>query len=394
MDRSLSVAVIGGSLVGPLTALLLQRKGFTDVAVYEALPEAQSRSGGIMGVRFATLDVIESVGIDRRTIVALRDSNVYAYDIAKGGVATVRGTSAFPGLVTSWDALHDKLQSMVDVQYKTRLTGLRDEGPNRQPVLEFQSGEERTADLIVFADGRKSTGREILDPLRTLEYQNYAVWRGLSEPPRPTPSGFNRYYDIAAGRLFSVTGPILQSGKSYWELSHNLPREKWVTLAGGEPEDRAYLVPSRVTEEAHAVIHNAMAHLPQSFRSLVDGAEISGIPVNDTRMPDRAAYQVGNGWAVLLGDALIPVRLQVGAGLNQGLLEGASLADRLSNFNDMYDLMRNWEEASLDIMARWVELARARVGRTNLGFYTPVRPGRTAVSLTGNQWDEPEWVAA
>lgn len=392
MDRKLSVAVIGGSLVGPLTALLLQRRGFTDVTVYEAMSEAQSRSGGVMGVRWPVIETLESVGIDRRRIAALSDTHVYAYDLAKGGVPVVRGASEFPGLVTSWSALHGELQSMVDVQYRQRLDTVHDDAGNM--VLRFTNGVERNADLVVFADGRKSRGREILDPMRRLEYQGYATWRGLAEPPRPTPSGFNRYYDINAGRLFSVTGPILQSGSSYWELSHNLDRATWLRLAGGEPEDRAYLLPKDVGVDAHDVIHNAMQHLPDSFRSIVDGSEISGIPTNDTRMPDRAAFQIGNGWAVLLGDALIPVRLQVGAGLNQGTLEGASLVEGLHASDDMYDVMRKWEEASLDLMAKWVELGRSRVGRLNLGHYSPVRPGWTAVSLTGSQWDEPSWVPA
>lgn len=392
--RDLSIAIIGGSLVGPMTKMLLDRAGFTDVTVYEAMTQAESRSGGIMGLRVPTLEALEAVGVDRRAIVALRDKNTYAYDIAKGGVPVSRGTSDFPGLVTSWDALHCELAAKVDVQYGHRLTDMAGEWAGEGVTLTFANGLTRHADLVLFADGRKSFGRELLDPTRRLQYQGYTVWRGLGDPPEPVPTGFNRYFDTNGRRLFSVTGPILQSGKSYWELSHNLPGEVWKRLAGGTPEERAYLLPRQVGGDARDIIGQAMRHLPSAFRTLVDRSEISGIPINDTRMPDRAAFPVGNGWAALLGDALIPVRLQVGAGLNQGVLQAAHLVELLTTSTDLYDLMHVWEEATLDALSRWVELGRSRVGRLNLGHYEPVRPGWTAVPETTNAFDEPKWVLA
>lgn len=404
MDHSIGkdspIAIVGGSLVGPMTALLLQREGFTDVTVYEEMSAAQSRSGGIMGLRIPTIEAMESVGIDRREVVALRDNNTYAYDIAKGGVPVSRGVSDFPGVITSWDALHQRLASLVDIRYGTKVSGVGVSPGSQDMVLQFADGTQRPFALVVFADGRKSTGRELLDPTRRMGYQGYVVWRGLSVPPRPTPTGFNRYFDVSSGRLFSVTGPILQSGKSYWELSHNLDRDTWTALAGGTPEERAYLLPSKVGRLAREVVRKAARHLPTAFQSLVDDSEISGIPINDSRFPERSAFRVGNGWAVLLGDALIPVRLQVGAGLNQGLLEAVTLVQGLARLpqaaspDEVFDLMRRWEEATLDVMARWVELGRSRVGRLNLGRYEPVRPGWTSVPETDDVFGEPKWVIA
>lgn len=399
MRKDIRIAVIGGSLVGPTLKLLLERRGFTDVTVFESMSSAQSRSGGIMGLRYPTIEALESIGIDRRSIIALRDKNTYSYDIAKGGVPVSRGMSDFPGLVTSWDALHDQLKDRVEIQYRNTVTQIREmDGKawltverRRNGLVEFDS---QPFDLVFFADGRKSTGRELLDPNRGSDYQGYTVWRGLAVPPTPTPTGFNRYYDPTGSRLFSITGPVLQSGLSYWELSHNLHRTVWEDIAGGPPEDRAYLLPEHVNTDAREVISASMAHLPRAFQSLVGSSEISGIPINDTRMPDRAAFQIGSSWAVLLGDALIPVRLQVGAGLNQGLLEAVSLVDRLAEEDDLYNLMKTWEETTLDVMGRWVELGRSRVNRLNLGHYQPVRPGFTSVPETQSTFDEPKWVLA
>lgn len=393
MDRNMRIAIVGGSLVGPVTKLLLEKEGFTDVTVFESMSEAQSRSGGVMGLRFPTIATLETVGIMQRDIIALRDTNTYSYDLGpKNGVPVSRGYSDFPGIVTSWDALHDQLSSRVDIKYRHTITDIS-AGDDGQMYLTVRS-VPTPFDLVLFADGRKSTGRTLLDPLRTMDYQGYAVWRGLSTPPRPTPSGFNRYYDFANNRLFSLTGPIIQSGKSYWEFSHNLPRETWEKIAGGSPEERAYLLPNRVRTDVRDVILQAMRHLPDTFRNLVFDSEISGIPINDSRFPDRAFWQIGKGHAALLGDALIPVRLQVGAGLNMGLLEGASLVDILAGNHDLSDGLARWEETTLDAMARWTELGRSRVNRLNLGHYEPVRPGWTTAPATDNAFAEPKWVLA
>ncbi len=346
MNRDMSIAVVGGSLVGPLAKLLLSRAGFDNVDIYEAAAVPQNRSGGVMGVRFPTIDVLESIGIDRRDIAALRDANVYGYDIARGGVPVARGASEFPGIVTSWDALHERLGVMVpDIQYSHRVIGLHEEDEHAVLTIE---GPQKTVkrkpyDLILFADGRKSTGRELLDPERRLEYQGYVTWRGTGTPPRPVPSGFNRYYNIDGGKLFSVTEPIIQSGLSYWELSMNLSRMDWTGIAGGCPEQRAYLLPQHGGPLVRNTVTAAMRHFPVAFQAIVDGSTIAGIPVNDTRMPNRAAFRFGKSWAVLLGDALIPVRLQVGAGLNQGLLETQRLARSLRARFDFDRLMRDWE---------------------------------------------------
>lgn len=396
MDRSLRIAIVGGSLVGPMTKLLLERQGFTDVTVFEGMSEAQSRSGGVMGLRMPTIAAMESVGIRQRDIIALRDTNTYAYDLRKGGVPVSRGFSDFPGVVTSWDALHRQLSSRVDIQYNNVVTSIGAGTDGEMWLTRKHKGVEVNTpfDVVLFADGRKSTGRSLLDPLRTMEYQGYVVWRGLTDPPSPTPTGFNRYFDAVGGRLFSITGPIVQTGRSYWEFSHNMDRATWIDLVGASPEVRGYLLPHLVTHDVKAEIHRAMRHMPESFQSLVDGSEISGIPINDSRFPDRAFFQIGKGYAALLGDALIPVRLQVGAGLNMGLLEGSSLVDGLASGSNLADVFTTWEENTMDVMARWTELGRSRVSRLNLGHYIPVRPGWTAVPQTTNTFDEPVWVLA
>ena len=385
-----SVAIVGGSLVGPATELFLRQRGLTDVVTYEALPAAMSQSGGVMGLRQDTIDLLAGLGVDIRAIEAISDRNVYAYTLTHGGPVQ-RGVSRFPGIVTSWDALHAQLRHLVDVRTSHRLIAL-DQIDGRWR-LQFGHHGDVFADVVVFADGRHSTGRVLLDPNRPLRYNGYIVWRGLADPPEPVPRGFERYYDVHRGRLFSMTAPLSQSGRSYWELSHNLTQHAYEQITGADPTERAFVLPERVDAYTRDVIREAARHLPDSFVAVIERSEVAGVPVNDTVMPDRAVFTgCGGAAAVLLGDALLPVRLQVGAGLNQGLRQGAELADALTG-PDRDRHLRGWEQRTLARLARWVEQGRSRAHRNNLGVYDPVRPGQTTAPL-GDQWAEPQWVSA
>lgn len=392
------VAIIGGSLVGPAMYRFLDRVGIHDVTVYEALRQPHSQSGGVMGLRPETLDVLNLIGVNTNRAAALSTGAVLSYDITAAGRATYRGTAMFPGPVVSWDGMYGALATNTPVLFGHRLTNIVPDG--RRYDLTFANGKEDTADVVLFADGRKSTGRDLIDPARPLRYNGYTVWRGLADVPSGEwrPRGFERFYDTEAGRLFSITEPILfgpSAGKSYWELSHNLSATEYARLTRGRaPTDLAYILPGQITDTMHDVMKDAADRLPEPLRNAVVNGEASGIPVNDVTMPSRVAtVSAGGATAVLLGDALIPVRLQVGAGLNQGLAQAAEVADVLAE-TDLATAFDRWQASALDRLAPIVELGRSRAHRINLGMYEAVQPGRTAVPENGGAFDTPVWVTA
>jgi 2-polyprenyl-6-methoxyphenol hydroxylase-like FAD-dependent oxidoreductase len=124
---------------------------------------------------------------------------------------------------------------------------------------------------------------------------------------------------------------------------------------------------------------------------MIEQSEVSGIPVNDVPMPEHAAVKRGRGFSVRLGDALVPVRLQVGAGLNQGLHQAADLAGALGT--GLQSAVACWDQIALSNLAKVVEQGRSRAHRNNLGWYLPVRPGKTTAPAD-DQWADPKWVTA
>jgi 2-polyprenyl-6-methoxyphenol hydroxylase-like FAD-dependent oxidoreductase len=388
------IAIVGGSLVGPATELLLRAAGFDDVTTYERSTVAHVQSGGVMGLRPESLRILRSVGVQADDLVAIDSPDVISYELDNAGGHRFRRHDIFPGNTTSWDALHNTLADRVNVRHGWEVSGFDAAG------LRFTNGAVDHPDIVIFTDGRKSTGRAALDPDRTLTYQGYMVWRGLAEPPKGLLlRGFHRYYDDTHGVLFSLTEPIKQSGLSYWEFSHNLAAGTYARLAGRPPTERAFLLPSGVGPKARAVMTGfATAHLPTAFADLVTGTtEVMGIPINDTPTPTFNHRQVGNSYGVLVGDALATVRLQAGAGLNSGLQQADALTYALrGNANTLASRLAEHQTTTLNNVLPWVELGKVRAQRSQLGTYTPTRPGYTVPTLapSGNVWDSPEWIRA
>jgi 2-polyprenyl-6-methoxyphenol hydroxylase-like FAD-dependent oxidoreductase len=362
------IVIVGGSLVGPAGDLFLRKQGFTDITVLEANPHPFNQSGGVMGVRKTTIDRLAEIGIRADDIKALNDSNVYAFDVNGTEYPTRRNVSEFPGMTTSWDALHFELGRRVNVHLGHHVTRMHSDAARQYLVCSCGSIHE--ADVVLWADGRKSTGRTILDPQRALRYNGYVVWRGLVDPPADTPSGFHRYYDIEGGRLFSLTEPVAQSGKSYFEFSHNLAAEDWEALTGRRPESYAYMLPTWANKHRADVLNLIRQHavgMPHRFEEMIEHATISGIPVNDVAFPDHLIHvHPGGGQSVLFGDAAVPVRLQVGAGLNNGLAQMYGFVQALT-YDDVTRNPWAWESKALDELRLWVEQGRSRAHRNNLG---------------------------
>jgi 2-polyprenyl-6-methoxyphenol hydroxylase-like FAD-dependent oxidoreductase len=387
-DRSKRVRIIGGSLAGPAAEILFRKAGFADVATYEASPKPHPQSGGVLGIRDGAAAMLSHAGVPMARAMALESPDVYSWD-RSGPDYSFRGRSTYPGTVTSWDRFHALLGERVDVRLGHRLVDVVES--DGRAGLRFENGHTDEADVVLFADGRKSFGRQRLDPDRKLTYVGYATWRGLIETPLGSGlEGFHRHYDPPSGTLFSITEPVIDDGRSYWEFSFALSRAAYERMTGKPPTELAFVLPHRVTPFIRAALNAAAkAYLPERFREVVSATgEVMGIPTLDAPVPAAAGFALGNAYAALIGDALHPVRLQVGAGLHLAVHQAADLIRHLRDAD-----LTGWSRHAVDQVWPWIELGRSRAGRSNLGTYLPARPGWTAAPI-GNAWGEPRWVPA
>ncbi|MFY1652806.1 FAD-dependent monooxygenase [Solwaraspora sp. WMMB762] len=347
--RRLTIAVIGGSLTGPVTALLLLRAGF-DVTVYEATPASAPLGGGLIGLEHTALDVLDRLDIPQREFIAYDSETIRQVAIRDRQPAqTVLRT--YPGRNTTWTLLHRALAARVpaDVLRKgTRVTGLTEDAG--RPVLRFTDGNTETADLVVFADGRSSIGRRLLDPDRKLHYAGYVAHRGIAtSTPQPDLRDFVRL-EPCPGAQFTIA-PV--PGGCDWTFYLGCTAAEYEQRFGATPTRRVFALPRHITPAARTHVDEHADYLLPSDHAAVVRATTTrmAVPVLDIDPPTRMVWPVGDGHAVLLGDALAPVRPHTARGANNGIEQAAGLAVALTQHYrwgaDLPTALNGWQRRHL-----------------------------------------------
>jgi hypothetical protein len=213
----------------------------------------------------------------------------------------------YAGRNTTWTLLHNALNRRLPadaLRTGTRVTGLT--GEYGRPLLRFADGDVAPADLVVFADGRSSIGRRLLDPDRQLRYAGYVAHRGQATTIAPGLRDFLRFAPSPhRGMQFNVA-PI--PGGADWTFYLGATPAQYTDFFGASPTHRVFALPQHITPAARlAVDASAERYLPDEKATLVHSTVTRmAAPVMDIDPPTRMLWPVGDGHAVLLGDALAP----------------------------------------------------------------------------------------
>ncbi len=210
------VAVVGGSLSGPVAALLFLHAGFDDVTVYEAVPDSAPQGGGLIGLEHSSLDILDRLDVAQPEFVKY-DSEAVMHITVRDRRPGQPDRTVYAGRNTTWTLLHTALTRRLPagvLRSGKRVTALAEQ--HRRPVLQFADGDTEPADLVVFADGRSSIGRRLLDPDRRLRYAGYVAHRGQAATSHPGLYDFLRFEPSPAqGVQFNIPrSPAARTGPS------------------------------------------------------------------------------------------------------------------------------------------------------------------------------------
>jgi 2-polyprenyl-6-methoxyphenol hydroxylase-like FAD-dependent oxidoreductase len=365
----LRIAVVGGSLTGPVAALLLRNADF-EVTLFEAVPDSAPQGGGLIGLEHSALDILDRLGISQNEFIAYASETVTEITVCRRCPGDMR-QHRYPGRNTTWPLLHTALaRRLPDAARHTgiRITGLHER--HGQPVLSAADGTEHPADLIVFADGRTSTGRRLLDPGRRLRYAGYVAHRGHGDP-LPGLADFTRLVpDPNPGMQFNCA-PV--PGGTDWTFYLPATSEQYRDYFGAALERRVFALPQHVNPTARDAVDQAAArHLPNEQAGLVHAsATRTAAAVVDIDPPTRMVWPIGAGHAVLLGDALAPVRPHTARGANNGIEQAAGLAAALTQHRkygaDLVTALDGWQHRHLPAAVAAVELGPVLGRRSHLG---------------------------
>lgn len=357
-------AIIGGSMGGLFAALLLRRAGWR-VDVYERVGSLAGRGAGVVShdelARVLAMSGVE-VGEDLGVRVSTR--RAYARD---GGVVCER---AHAQVVTSWDRLHGLLRAALpDAHYHAGADLVAVEQSAAGATLRFRDGRAAEADVVVGADGFRSTVRGLLLPEIEPRYAGYVGWRGLvaeAELVSATAPGFADSFGFQLADRHQIVGyPVAGVGNDlrpghrrynfvWYRPAHEAALRDLLTDAQGRfhPVSIAPpLIRPEVVAEARAA---AEAELCPQFRAVL---RLTPQPFFQP-IYDVVSDRLVAGRAAILGDAAFVARPHVGAGVTKAAEDALALARALSSAPSVEAGLAAYEADRLAIGQRIVDWGR------------------------------------
>jgi 2-polyprenyl-6-methoxyphenol hydroxylase-like FAD-dependent oxidoreductase len=163
--------IIGAGVAGPVAALALHRAGI-HATVYEAYPTTAHGVGASMGLAangldaLAALDLrepVRAIGVPAPRMAMLNGSGRVLAELANGLTLADGTTNLTVRRADLYQVLHDEaVRRGVRIEHGKRLTGFEETANGL--LARFDDGTEATGDLLVGADGMRSTVRGIVAP--------------------------------------------------------------------------------------------------------------------------------------------------------------------------------------------------------------------------------------
>jgi 2,6-dihydroxypyridine 3-monooxygenase len=372
------VGVVGGSLGGLITALQLRDAG-CNVEVFERSPvPLQGRGAGIV-LHPVTTRYFEEHGLldlgrvssSARTLRYLtRDGDVLLEEPI---------VYRFTSYATLYAALVDRFEP-ERYHLGKDLTGFDDGG--EVVVARFADGDEERFELLVGADGIRSTVRSVLFPELRPTYAGYVGWRGtLPEDRLPGLArelrGLLTYHVGDRTHMLSYEIPATEGGgrSMNWVWYRNLGGEaalgSLLTDRTGVLHDLS-LPPGAVREEYVEELRAAAGDLPPAFRELVRATLEPFVQV----IVDLEVPAMVRGRVCLVGDAAFALRPHIAAGTAKAAADARALADAIEAAGGLVPAaLRAWEPRQL-ILGRATSARTREVGeRAQLtGTFRPGDP--------------------
>ncbi|QBE66110.1 FAD binding domain-containing protein [Pseudoduganella lutea] len=331
-------AIIAGGSVGGLMAAALLRAAGWEATVHERSPSSLSGRGGGLVLQGDVLRALRRADIGWTGMPGVTTVERIWLDASD---AVVR-RAHMPQTQTSWNALYGVLRAAQPDGSMHAGSAVADYTQNEDGIdVRFASGATARADLLVGADGARSSVRARMFPAAAPSYAGYVAWRGLV-PERDLPAAFVERFDHAF---------VFQHGARHQLLAYPVPGADGATAAGarrwnwvwyrrvaagaalaGVLTDRdgrahaASLPPGAMpAAQADALRADGRALLAPSLRLLLDATAEPFVQV----IADLQAPGMRDGRAVLLGDAAAVVRPHTAAGTAKAAADALALAAAL-----------------------------------------------------------------
>jgi 2-polyprenyl-6-methoxyphenol hydroxylase-like FAD-dependent oxidoreductase len=357
--------VIGGSMSGLLNGLLLRHAGWT-VDIYERVEsELSGRGAGIVAqaeliARLRALGLPTDdlgVAITTRKILDAHGRFTHEYEC--------------PQVLTAWERVYRLLRDAFPPQHYHRGRGFTAFTQDVTKVTaHFSGGEKVDADLLVGADGIRSTVRQQAAPKVSPLYAGYSAWRALIAESDFSPDVHRDLFEYMTFTLppgeqflgYPVAGPDndLRSGHRRYNIVWYRPADektklKWLLTDERGTTHAISIPPPLIRREVIAEMRaDAERLLGPQFRQI---ARLMDEPILQP-IYDLESPQMAFGRVAIAGDAAFVARPHVAAGVSKAADDAAALADALTAGPDVPSALKRFEAVRLPENARIIERAR------------------------------------
>lgn len=376
----ISAIVIGGSISGLTAALALSRAGVR-VEVYERSPTELAGRGAGINTHPELVEALDSLGV--QTGAELGVASHYRRLLAPDG--SLLDEFSRLQVNTSWDRLQGLLrQAFPGPSYHLGRGFVGLERRGERIVARFADGGQAEADLLVGADGFRSSVRENLLPAVQPSYVGYVAWRGMAEEAALSPEAHAAIFDAFAMGLagdeeilgYPVAGAenALRPGHRRYNVVWYRPAdERQLVRLLTDPTGKRHevsipppLIAPPVVAEAREAVR---AHAPPFQEVFSRTAAPFLQPIYDLEVP-----RMVEGRVALVGDAAFVARPHVGGGVTKGVLDALALARAVEREADLDSALATFEAERLS--AGRAIVARTRWLGSILQRPSPVPPER------------------
>lgn len=372
----MDVVVVGGGIGGVAAALSLARKGI-GVRVLERAPVIEEVGAGLQVGPNAWRALTELGVIDRLEATAVRPNRAVMKDITTGEEIT--SLDFGPGFVERYGApytvMHraDLLSALLAGCEDTELVTLH---PGKEVTHVEQNGEyaavrtsdgyEYRADVVIGADGLRSTVRSlVLDDAPPL-VDSYVVYRG----PGPAPEGVEKAVTLYVGDGIHYMQYPVRGGEVLNRVASFVPR------AAGDAEEFLDRFSGTCSHVRHAITEFDL----EKRWPLCDREPLSGW---------------AQGRIALLGDAAHPMHQYLAQGACQALEDAIALGEVLDGVDgtsgDVPGALKKYEETRFPRASRVQRVTRlmgelCHLGGVGAALRDHVLAGRSPDDYTHVEW--------
>ncbi|MET0278723.1 MAG: FAD binding domain-containing protein [Pseudorhodoplanes sp.] len=357
--------VIGGSMSGLFAGLMLRAAGWR-VDIFEKVEgELSGRGAGIVA-QPEILAALSNLGLRAEELgVPVRRRRLF--DAA--GRITLETECV--QVMTAWERVYRILRDAFPVEHYHRGRSLRAlQQDNAGVTAIFADGAKERGDLLLGADGIRSTVRGLNVPGCDPLYAGYVAWRALiaeSAMPEPAHRDIFPYmaFCLPTGEQmlgYPVAGPDndLRRGHLRYNMVWYRPADEQTELValltdeGGVAHSMSIPPPLISKASIEAMRQAARRLLAPQFAQAVDLVEQPILqPIHDLE-----SQAIAFGRVAILGDAAFVARPHVGGGVAKAAGDAQALVNALLTENDVPVALRRYESERLPAGRLMVQRAR------------------------------------